>query len=112
MSVNPARREQVAALHRQGLTPSEIARRIGRNPSVARYHLRKLGVPPTKPKGRPASPNFRVRVQIPRHDALALQAEADERGIPLRRLIRRLINVVCRDQLVSAILDDRWGPAF
>ncbi len=41
-----ARRDEVARLHRDGLPPAEIARRLGVTPPTVSHHLRALGIPP------------------------------------------------------------------
>lgn len=40
--------EMVLALHSQGLTDSEIARRLGRDDTTISYHRQRMGLPPNR----------------------------------------------------------------
>ena len=104
--------DDIRALALRGVRPGDIAERLG----VSRQRvymrvgwLRRMGcdIPefPRGPLRRDGKRQFRVRgVEADLLEQLAPHAEA--RGLSAPALAGRLLNVIARDGLVDAILDD------
>jgi hypothetical protein len=90
----PSRCHAVFALHQQGLGVKAIAERVGIREDNARATLRW------------AKKNMR-----PTYASFTLTYEARLRGLSVPELEARLLEIIARDGLVGAILDDRLEAA-
>jgi hypothetical protein len=82
-----------AALAAEGLTPDQIAARLGIPKRTVHDRLR-----------------YAVRGQhqfrVPPEALPALTAHAEARNVPVRTLVRELLVTAARDGLIDAVLDD------
>jgi hypothetical protein len=83
----------------EGCNSLEIAHRIGVPAEAIRKKIVALGL---VLRHRVAKLRVRMVLDVPR----ALQEAATARGVTPQMLIRRLLKVICRDRLFTAILDD------
>ncbi|ARE85026.1 hypothetical protein ROSMUCSMR3_03572 [Roseovarius mucosus] len=101
----------VTELAVQAVPASEIARRLGvttqRVHSVLHY-LRRHGAafPPVRP-GKPCGPQGAQLTRLNAETRAALAPHAIARGIETKALAVRILDVVIRDNLIDAILDDK-----
>lgn len=98
----PSRSAAVVALRRQGLTTSAIAAKIGIKIATvaALEHSARRGRP-----SRPAEELGRT-VLFPSDLLNELKPHADRRSVHVNALVRRLIECIADDDLVTAVLGD------
>ena len=95
----PTRFEAASALAAEGLTPDQIAERIG----TSRENVwQLLAYAKRRRRNEP-----RTRLAVPNHVLEALHGPAIARGVAPATLARRILSAVARDDLTDAILDDR-----
>lgn len=101
-------RQRVIDMARQRIQPRDIAVRLNCAPDTVYQYIsaaRRAGM--RIPKFTNGRPNKTAGYAHISHDtAAALLPHADRRGIPLRVLAKQLLEVIARDDLVDAILDD------
>lgn len=95
----PSRYEAAEALRAEGLTPEQIAERIGTTTGAV-YQLLAYAK-----RGRANSP--RIRVSVPTRVLEHFQEPAAMRGVAPATIARRILATVAREGLADAILDDR-----
>ncbi|GAB4368156.1 MAG: hypothetical protein Kow00114_27250 [Kiloniellaceae bacterium] len=94
----PTRWQAAAALRREGLGPTAIARRIGISVSAATSLLDYA----KKKKGGAVLRDVAVDAEI----LEALRPDAAARGLSCNDLVRRILARIAEDRLVAAVLDD------
>src|SRR3546814_7601594 len=90
----PSRGEAVRALAKQGLDPATIAQRICTTTNAVHSHMQMSG-----------------KVRRPNYSRLALAPAAKARNMHVVDLEDMLLDIIAREGLVDAILDDRQEAA-
>ncbi len=104
-----SRTAAVSALRADGLSTAAIAARIGIEPKTVAA-LEASAARAKRPSLPPISgPAVGRTVLIPFQDYAALRPHAARRAFTVDQLIRDIIEIVARDDMVDAVLDD--GPA-
>lgn len=91
--------ETILQLSASGAAPADIGRTIGRSTGYVTaiiWNARQKAA---------AGGLFQVLIPYPTHDLLAPIAQ--NRGISTSELVRRLLDVIARENLVDSVLDDQ-----
>lgn len=97
----PSLTAAVLAMYEEGMKPGQIAKRLDRQSSQVSSLI-------SNARGRPRM-NFRPdrdMINIPLSGSERLRPYADAREVSISRLAAQVLDVVLRDELVDAILDD------
>lgn len=94
----PSRSEAINSLHEQGKTKEEIGELIGIPPWNVQVFIA---------RGRAATRPNRKQVQLPAEIADSFHRAAWDRGISSTRLIARILEIIAKDNMIEAILDDK-----
>ena len=101
----------VSGLATQAVPAREIARRLGvtaqRVHSVLHYLRRHGAVFPPVRLGKPCGPQGAQLTRVNAETRAALEPHAIARGMETKALAVRILDVVIRDNLIDAILDDK-----
>jgi hypothetical protein len=99
-----SRTDAVAALRADGLSTAAIAARIGIEPKT----VAALESSAAQRRASPAKSGEQIGrpVIVPYWDYAALRPHAARRATTVDQLIRDLIEIVARDDMVDAVLDD------
>jgi len=102
-------RNLVLKLAIQGIPPREIAEQVPLKLGTIHSYLWRarqggMNIPKFKPPGRRT---VGPRLEIPMHVADALKPHADQRRLTIQALTHALLEVIARDDMVDAVLDDQ-----
>lgn len=101
-----SRTDAVAALRADGLSTAAIAARIGIEPKTVTA-LEASAARAKRPSRPPISgPAVGRSVVVPFQDYVALRPHAARRATTVDQLIRDIVEIVARDDMVDAVLDD------
>ncbi len=101
-----SRTAAIAALRANGLSTAVIADRIGIEPKTVTA-LEASAARARRPSHAQSTvPTLGRPVLVPFQDYAALRSHAARRAVTVDRLIRDIIEVVARDDMVNAVLDD------
>lgn len=100
---HPSRTAAIAALRKDGLTTVEIAARIG---DISRKTVRDLerAARCYHRKAKVAEPLRKIAVSA--KTLASLSPHADRRGLHVNHLARLIVEMVARDNMIDAVLDD------
>ena len=97
---SPADIEKLGLMADCGHSGTSIAHALGRTAQAVRVKACELGI-----RLRPPSIESR-RIKLPAATWLSLKAAAVERGLTPARLAKLLIDVILKDALIDAVIDD------
>lgn len=101
-----SRTAAIAALRAKGLSTVVIADRVGIEPKTVTA-LEASAARAKRPSRQPITvPSLGRSVLVPFQDYSALRPHAARRSITVDQLIRDIIEMVARDEMVDAVLDD------
>lgn len=106
MTLEPMTRDEIIAMAKQGIPPRDIAPKAQRTVDAIYNvisHARRTGhdIPPLPHSGRrPKLTNVAPSLEQ------KLRAFSEPRGITVKQLVTRLLEIIVADDLVDAILDD------
>lgn len=103
--------KDVVRLAKAGMPPREIAERLRKNPNTVHsilWRKRREGmhIPKVTTTGRPSGERRVIKFDLGPADFEGLREESHKRGLTPKELAAQLTQVVIRENIVSAVLDD------
>jgi hypothetical protein len=101
--------DSVSALIEQGLRPLEIAERFGCTPGTLAVKCSKAKISLRKGGPRQPRPPVETILTLSRKATAGLRERAAAMGCPEAKLASDLLEVIARDNLFDAVLDEKEG---
>ena len=98
--------KQIALWVRDGASPAEIAQRIGCTLGTLRVRCSQLGISLKRHNPRADARKPRLQITLTQRCMGQLEQSASEKGLSSDALVQVLLEVITKDHLCEAILDD------